>query len=494
MQLNEVERGTKIRFEDLSREYAQKLDREDPLRRFRDEFFIPSKVDLKSKTLPSDFPQSKASNDDPCIYFCGNSLGLQPRLTSQLLQQHLSTWATKGVYGHFKPLDDSPLPTWVQADEVAAEQMAKVVGAMPSEVAVMGTLTGNLHLLMASFYRPECREGGRWKVIMEGKAFPSDHFAVESQIRSHNLEPSTALILINSPSPSHPLLTTSQILSTITQHASTTSLLLLPGIQYYTGQLFDIPTITAHAHSHGLLVGWDLAHAAGNVELQLHDWNVDFAVWCNYKYLNAGPGAIAGMFVHEKHGKVDRGGGEEGYRHRLGGWWGGDKKVRFQMENKFIPIPGAAGYQLSNPSIIDLTSVLSSLTLFTAASLPALRKKSLLLTSYLEQLLSTFPTPHPFTIITPSNPSERGAQLSIRLEPGLLEGVMRVLEEKGVVVDERKPDVVRAAPAPLYNCFEEVWAFVAVLREAVGRALEEREGKEEGVTVCARGGGKESKI
>ncbi|KAH0542189.1 hypothetical protein FGG08_003410 [Glutinoglossum americanum] len=505
MRLHDVERDKPVPLEvdDLSREYAQKLDREDPLGHLKGEFFIPSKADLKSKTLPGTTLNSQppnTTNTDPCIYLCGNSLGLQPRLTSQLIQTHLSTWATKGVHGHFKPLDDSPLPTWVQADEVAAEQMAGIVGALPSEVAVMGTLTGNLHLLMSSFYRPQVGEGGRWRVIMEGKAFPSDHFAVESQIRSHNLDPSNALILINPPSPDNPLLSTSQILATITKHAPQTSLLLLPGIQYYTGQLFDMHTITAHAHSHGILVGWDLAHAVGNVELNLHDWDVDFAVWCSYKYLNAGPGAIAGLFVNERHGRVEEGRGVEGYRHRLGGWWGGDKGVRFRMENEFHPIPGALGYQLSNPSILSLTSLLSSLSLFSRATPVLLRKKSTSLTSYLHHLLTTFfpPPSSTLTIITPSNPAERGAQLSIRLKEGLLEGVMKGLEEEGVVVDERKPDVVRVAPTALYNSFGDVWGFVEVLRGVVGRVAGEVEGwrGREAVVVCGRVGreGKESRI
>ncbi|KAI9764716.1 MAG: Kynureninase (L-kynurenine hydrolase) [Geoglossum simile] len=477
MLTSEARHDKPIQFgDDLSKEYALKLDREDPLSHFREDFVIPTKVDLKSKTLvnTSQDQTSTFPPPEPCIYLCGNSLGLQPRITSHLIQQHLTTWATKGVHGHFRPLSDSPLPTWVQADEVVAKQMSRIVGALPAEVAVMGTLTGNLHLLMASFYRPD--RGGRWKVIMEGKAFPSDHFAVDSQIRSHNLDPSDSLILIDPLSPTNPLLTTSQILKTITLHAPTTSLILLPGIQYYTGQLFDIPTITAHAHSYGIIVGWDLAHAAGNVELSLHDWDVDFAVWCNYKYLNAGPGAIGGLFVHERHGSVVE--GEGGYRPRLGGWWGGDKKVRFKMENEFHPIPGAAGYQISNPSIIDLTSVLSSLTIFTRATPQALRKKSILLTSYLEHLLLTrMPSPHPFKIITPSSPSERGAQLSIRLSPGLLGRVMQELEEAGVAVDERQPDVVRVAPAPLYNSFEDVWEFVRVF----ARALEEAKRAKVGV-------------
>lgn len=316
-------------------------------------------------------------------------------------------------------------------------------------------------------------------------------------------------------STSTPILTTESILSTIDQHASSTALILLPGIQYYTGQYFDIPTITAHAHSKGINIGWDLAHAVGNVELKLHDWDVDFAVWCNYKYINAGPGTIGGLFVHERHGRIDAAedgaGFKGGYRPRLTGWWGGDKSIRFRMDNsmlelldpfrifitgfsnlwtkqtEFVPIPGAQGFQLSNPSIIDLTALYSSLSIFNRATMHALRMKSIRLTAYLEHLLYIDSQPsapsssnlddHPagFTIITPSDPSSRGAQLSIKLSPGLLGNVMKHLEEKGVVVDERKPDVVRVAPAPLYNSFEDVWVFARVFREAIERARIKRE-------------------
>lgn len=297
-------------------------------------------------------------------------------------------------------------------------------------------------------------------------------------------------------------------MTVIDEHASATALILLPGVQYYTGQHLDISTITAHAHSHGIIIGWDLAHAVGNVELHLHDWDVDFAVWCSYKYLNGGPGAIAGLFVHGKHGQVDKtgmGGGKVEYRHRLSGWWGGDKATRFQMGNRmsmilgaalcdvrlgrtlvsgfsekaltiyteFVPIPGAAGFQVGNPSALAICPLLASLEVFGLTSMSAIRKKSIELTSYLEELLrrsdsegATDGTTQLYRIITPANPAERGAQLSILLKPGLLEGVMTDLEDQGVVVDERKPDVIRVAPAPLYNSFRDVWDFVNIFRLA----------------------------
>jgi kynureninase len=284
------------------------------------------------------------------------------------------------------------------------------------------------------------------------------------------------------------------MLETITEHAETTALLLLPGIHYYTGQFLDIPTITSFAQQKGIIVGWDLAHAAGNVPLSLHTWNVDFAAWCSYKYLNAGPGSIAGLFVHERHGQVEPLEGEladgpsssqtsDGvtryeYRHRLSGWWGSSKDTRFQMDNVFLPIPGAAGWQLSNPSVFDCTALLASLSVFNMTSMAALRERSLRQTAYLESLLKNWnldPKLRCYEILTPSNPAERGAQLSVRLEEGLLESVMEVLEEEGVVLDERRPDVIRVAPAPLYNTFFDVWRFMSVFEKALKVAREKKD-------------------
>ncbi|KAL9004965.1 MAG: hypothetical protein Q9188_002246 [Gyalolechia gomerana] len=456
---------------------ALSLDGLDDLQHLRSEFIIPTKNDLKRRTL-SQQGLSNESHEEPCIYLCGNSLGLQPRHTADLITNHLRAWASKGVFGHFKDHEDSRLPAFLEIDDVAAQRMAPIVGASPTEVAIMETLTANLHLMMASFYRPS---RGRYKIILEGKAFPSDHvsspqYAVESQIRHKGLDPEDAMILVEPADPSQATITTSQILSIIDKHASSTALILLPGVQYYTGQYFDIAKITAHAHYHKIAIGWDLAHAVGNVELNLHAWDVDFAVWCSYKYLNCGPGAIAGLFVHERHGQVEESATDHGkvnFRHRLSGWWGGDKATRFQMGNRFVPIPGAAGFQVGNPCALAFCPLIASLELFEKTSMLAIRSKSVMLTNYLEELLHRSESRDVaegrtccFQIITPSNPAERGAQLSIRLKSGLLEWLMVELEEQGVVVDERKPDVVRVAPAPLYNTFSEVWDFVTIFTTA----------------------------
>lgn len=363
-------------------------------------------------------------------------------------------------------------------DDQAARLMAPIVGAQPTEVAVMETLTANLHLMMASFYRPTKE---RYKIMLEGKAFPSDHYAVESQIIHHGLSPEQSMILIEPETPNVPTLTTARILSVIDEHASSTALILLSGVQYYTGQYFDIETITRHAHSRDIIIGWDLAHAVGNVPLYLHAWDVDFAAWCNYKYMNAGPGAIAALFVNERHGLVDRSAmndGKVGFRPRLCGWWGGDKAIRFDMANKFVPIPGAQGYQVGNASSLALSAVIASLEVFGLTNLPELRKKSVALTQFLQDLLlhgvdRSFRDGAPYQIITPLNPDERGAQLSVQLQPGLLPKVMKYLEAAGIVLDERKPDVLRVAPTPLYNSYEDVWEFVRCFKIACGRRTEE---------------------
>lgn len=450
--------------------YAEELDKQDPLRHLRSQFLIPTRADMHGRHLPD---LKKEVADQLSIYLCGNSLGLQPLRTADRVHEHLSAWAKKGVTGHFAE-HGSNLPPFLHVDDVAAEKMAPIVGAARSEVAVMESLTANIHLMMASFYRPT---KDKYKVIIEGKAFPSDHYAVGSQVRHHGFDPREAMVLIEPEDAEEATITTSHILSTIDLHADSTALVLLPGIQYYTGQYLDIPAITAHAHSRDLLIGWDLAHAAGNVELKLHEWEVDFAVWCNYKYLNSGPGSIAGLFVHEKHGYVNVEAikhNENGYRPRFSGWWGGDRASRFEMGDTFVPIPGAAGFQLGNPSALALTTVLASLEVFALTSMSALQEKSRALTGYLADLLlqprPDGTNPRHYRIITPLDPDRRGAQLSIRLGPGLLKGVLKVLEEKGVVVDERQPDVIRVAPAPLYNTFAEVWEFVNIFHAACREA------------------------
>lgn len=278
------------------------------------------------------------------------------------------------------------------------------------------------------------------------------------------------MILLEPIDPARPLLSTQQILDTIDKHKDDLAMILLPGIQFYTGQYFDIKTITAHAHSYGIIVGWDCAHAAGNVELKLHDWDVDFAAWCTYKYLNSGPGAMAGLFVHDRHGSVEERDGSLNYQPRLAGWWGNDKASRFQMTQDFVPRPGAAGFQLSNPSALDLAAVVASLELFNKAGMSKLRQKSLRTTQFLQDLLtakSLVGLNPPYTIITSTNPEERGAQLSVRLNPGLLETVLHELEANGVIIDERKPDVIRVAPAPLYNSFQDVCSFCEVFARAL---------------------------
>ncbi|EED14929.1 kynureninase, putative [Talaromyces stipitatus ATCC 10500] len=445
-----------------TREYAESLDQADTLRSFRDKFIIPSKANLKATKLAK--PGLSA---DESIYFCGNSLGLQPRATSAYIQAQLDTWSSIGVNGHFRDLEDSPLKSWQLLAEQAAGDMALIVGASPEEIAAMGTLTANLHLLLASFYKPT---ESKHKILLDWKAFPSDHYAIESQIAWHGRKPSESMVLIG-PDEGEYIISTEKILSIIDEHASKTALLLLPGIQYYSGQLFDIPTITKHAQARGIIVGWDLAHVYANVDVKLHEWNVDFAAWCTYKYGNAGPGAIGGAFVHERHGTVDYSQGEDKpvFRHRLTGWYGGDRSVRFKMDNKFKPIPGAGGFQVSNPSAIDLAALCSSLSVFNETSIAQLRAKSLRLTHYLEYLLlaGTTDETRKFRIITPSDPNARGAQLSLLLNPGLLDKVAQRLEDAGIICDKRQPDVVRVAPAPLYNTFTEVWTFVNELKTAI---------------------------
>ncbi|ESZ91547.1 kynureninase [Sclerotinia borealis F-4128] len=454
-----------------SREYAVSQDVQDPLRQIRNEFLIPSRADLQARTLSS-LESRISSPGDPCVYLCGNSLGIQPRITSTRIEQYLKTWATQGVFGHFKPLSDSPLPTWLHVDSSASENIAPIVGAHPSEVNVMQTLTANLHLLMSAFYKPDIN--GRHKIILESKAFPSDHYAVESQIRHHNLSPAASMITLESHSIAEPTLSTDCILKAIDIHAKDTALLILPGIQFYTGQLFDIPLITRRARDHGIFVIWDLAHAVGNVPLYLHDWDVDAAAWCTYKYLNSGPGCIGGMFINDRNTRVpdsaqDTDAGT-GFVNRLSGWWGNDKNTRFAMGNDFMPIAGAAGFQLSNPSVLDITSLNASLEIFKlAGGMEVLRAKSVKITAYLEDLLLGTATyeKERFSIITPRDREQRGAQLSLQLADGLLDVVMKELELRGVVVDERRPNVIRVAPAPLYNNFEDVWKFVMAFEEAM---------------------------
>ncbi|KAK2068101.1 hypothetical protein P8C59_002765 [Phyllachora maydis] len=470
-----------------SLEFARSLDAQDKLGHLRDQFILPTKGSLKKTALDGSIPGGGANLDaahkaaadhdpsSPAIYLVGNSLGAQPKLVRSYLAAHLETWASIGVGGHFTDLDNSPLANWQDLAAACAAKSAPLVGASPDEVVMMNTLTANLHFMMASFYRPTAR---RHKIMLEWKPFPSDWYAIQSQVAWHGRDPDASMVELQPPDPSAPeYVPTAAVLAAIDAHADETALLLLPGIQYYSGQLFDMQAITAHAHARGIpAVGWDLAHAAGNVPLRLHEWDVDFAVWCTYKYLNAGPGTIAGAFVHARHGGV----GAEGpgrFRPRLAGWYGGDKASRFEMARTFRPTPGAAGFQLSNPSGADLAGLAAALDVFAMTTVEDLRSKALVLTAYAEALLDGLlragagraaDGTAAFRLITPRNPLERGAQLSVRLREGrLLERVGAALKKEGVVCDTRKPDVLRVAPVPMYCTFEDVCRFVHLFGAAL---------------------------
>ena len=400
--------------------FAQRLDERDPLRRFRERFEIPV-----------------GPGGEPVIYFNGNSLGLMPASVRSALAQELDDWSRLAVDAHFR----AKTP-WYAYHEVFRESGARLVGAVPGEVVMMNGLTVNLHLMMETFHRPA---GERRKILIEDGAFPSDAYAVESRVKARGLDPADAIVRV-APRDGETLLRTEDVVATIEREAGTLALVLLPGVQYYTGQLLDISAITAAAHDAGAIAGWDLAHAAGNVPLSLHDWDVDFAVWCSYKYLNAGPGAVAGCFVHERHGK-------DLSLPRLAGWWGNDPDTRFRMDEArtFTPRAGADGWQLSNPPILAMAPLRESLAIFDEAGMEPLRRKSIVLTAYLEWLLARAASPR-FDVITPQDSEQRGCQLSLRARHGL-----SALDGGEIVVDRRPPDVIRVAPVPLYNTFHEVW-------------------------------------
>lgn len=412
--------------------FAHELDRADPLAAYRGEFCLPLRPD-----------------GQPAIYFCGNSLGLQPIATRVAVEQELEDWARLAVDGHFRARHP-----WYPYHELLREPGARLVGALPHEVVFMNSLTVNLHLLMVSFYRPTPQ---RFKILIEDCAFPSDRYAAQTQARRHGFDPAAAL-LVARPRPGEPTLRTEDLLALIEHEGPHIALVLLGGVNYFTGQVFDMPAVTRVARQQGAVVGLDLAHAAGNVELRLHDWDVDFAAWCTYKYLNSGPGAVAGAFVHERWAR-DAG------LPRLGGWWGNDPQTRFRMhlEPEFVPIPSADGWQVSNPPILALAPVRVSLDVFDRAGMGALRQKSLRLTGYLRALIERLGGgSRRFEIITPREPAQRGAQLSILVHerPRALH---EALDAAGVVCDFREPNVVRVAPAPLYNTFHEAWRFAQLL-------------------------------
>jgi len=411
-----------------TRDFARAQDAQDQLRPFREQFIFPKHSHGEGFT-------------ENVLYFCGNSLGLQPKTIRQALLAELDQWATHGVEGHFR----GELP-WMYYHKFLTPQTARLVGALPHEVVVMNTLTVNLHLAMVSFYRPTPQ---RHKIIMEAGAFPSDQYAVESQVRWHGFEPDEAIIEV-APRPGDDTLRTEDIVQIIEQHGDSTALVMFGGVNYYTGQFYDLEKIAAAAHRVGANVGFDLAHTAGNLPLQLHDWNADFAVWCSYKYLNSGPGGPAGLFVHERHGSNPA-------LPRFAGWWGHDEGERFQMKKGFKPMRGAEGWQLSNAQIFSFAAHKASLDIFHAAGIENLREKSLRLTGFLEFVLNEVNRDkNLFRIITPTSPAERGCQLSL-LTDERGKALFDYLTENGAVADWREPNVIRFAPVPLYNSFEDVW-------------------------------------
>lgn len=418
---------------DPSEDFARQLDADDPLAVWRGRFHIP-----------------KQPGGDDAIYFCGNSLGLQPNSIAPAVEEELEDWARLAVDAHFEGRHP-----WYPYHEAFRDSGARLVGGLPGEVVYMNGLTVNLHLMMVSFYRPT-RE--RHKVLMEDCAFPSDTYAVKTQIAFHGFEPASSL-LIARPRPGEPTIRTEDIEALLEEQGDRIALVMMGGVNYFTGQLFDMERIAAKARRKGCIVGFDLAHAAGNVPLRLHDWGVDFAVWCTYKYLNCGPGSVAGCFIQEKHG-------QNAGLPRLGGWWGNDPAQRFKMHllPDFLPREGADGWQLSNPPILSMAALRASLAMFDEVGMEALRAKSLRLTGYLEFLIDRLPDKR-FEAITPRNPAERGCQLSLRVKERP-EPLFSRLKEGGVVCDIRRPDVIRAAPVPFYNTFHEVWRFASLLRGA----------------------------
>ena len=418
-----------------TREFALQSDANDQLKEFRSKFFLP---------------QHEGSD---AVYFTGNSLGLQPKSVSKYIQQELDDWARLGVEGHFHAKNP-----WMPYHEIFPQQLSKIVGCKPVEVVVMNQLTVNLHLLMVSFYRPTKT---RYKIICEARAFPSDQYAFESQARFHGFDPYEAVIEV-APRENENLIRHEDIISTIKQHGESVALVCFGGVNYYNGQFFDIASITKAAHEVGAIAGFDLAHAAGNVELKLHDWNVDFACWCSYKYLNSGPGGVAGAFIHERHVK-------DKSLPRFAGWWGYEKETRFQMEKGFKPIPTAEGWQLSNAPVLSMAAHKASLDIFEEAGMERLHEKRRQLAAYLHFILSEINnrTGSVINVITPVEEDRRGCQVSM-LVPVRGRKLFDALTKKGVVADWREPDVIRIAPVPLYNSFEDVWKFGQVLSSELG--------------------------
>ena len=415
----------------ISDAFAQARDAADPLRGFRDEFFIPQ------------------HDGKPQAYFVGNSLGLQPKGARAHVEEVLDKWATEAVEGHF-----TGSAQWMPYHELVRDQLARVVGAQPSEVVAMNSLTANLHLMLVSFYQPTIE---RTAILVEAGSFPSDRYAVESQLKYRGLPPQHTLIEVEPDQPDGTF-SMQAIERAINENGKRLALVLWPGVQYRTGQAFDLKEIARLGHAAGAIVGFDLAHAVGNLPLQLHDSGADFAVWCHYKYMNSGPGAVAGCFVHERHARTQR--------PRFAGWWGNNKGERFKMEPVFDPTPGADGWQLSNPPILGLAPLRASLDQYERATMPALRAKSESLTGYLEQLIDA-DLRDVLQVVTPRDAAQRGCQLSIRVIGGRERGrdLFDFLATRGVLGDWREPDVIRISPVPLYNTHADVLRFARTVRE-----------------------------
>jgi kynureninase len=416
------------------RSYAETLDAADPLRAFRARFAIP-----------------RTEDNDEVVYLCGNSLGLMPHTAVRYVNEELDTWKNVAVDGHF-----AGKRPWYAYHEQFTELAAHVVGADAGEVVIMNSLTVNLHLMMVSFYRPTTT---RYRILIEENAFPSDRYAVESQARYHGRDPDDA-ILVMRPRAGEDLLRSEDIEALLASDAGKTiALVLMGGVNFYTGQAYDLERIARATRQAGAVCGFDLAHAAGNVPMKLHDWDVDFACFCTYKYLNAGPGSVAGCFVHARHG-------DDKALPRFAGWWGNDPQTRFKMDDRFAPQRGAAGWQLSNAPIFSMASLLASLEIFEEAGIVRLREKAMLQTTYLLRLVDEIGD-GAFRVITPREPRDRGCQISLRA-PGDAKRLRDLLQARGVVSDFRPPDVVRVAPVPLYNSYVDVWRFAQVLKESVG--------------------------
>ncbi|ESU21579.1 kynureninase [Flavobacterium cauense R2A-7] len=418
-----------------TREFAQQLDAKDELRNYRDEFFFP-KV-----------------NGKEVIYFTGNSLGLQSKRTKTYVDEVMTDWANLAVEGHFY----SEKPWWDYHERFAAP-LSVIVGAKPCEITVMNTLTVNLHLMMVSFYRPTAK---KYKIICEEKAFPSDQYMFQSQVKFHGLDPKDAIVEIKRREGEHNI-RLEDVLAKIEEVGDALALVLIGGVNYYTGQVFDMKTITAAGHKQGAYVGWDLAHAAGNIELKLHDWDVDFAVWCSYKYMNSGPGNASGCFIHEKHhNNADL--------PRFAGWYGHNKERRFKMEPDFDPVHGADGWQISNLPILSLAPYLASVEMFSEIGMEKIIAKRNLITAYLEFILHEVDKEiegTEFEVITPSSQEERGCQLSVFLH-GQGRDLFDYLMKNGVITDWREPNVIRLAPAPLYCSFEDMYEFGQILKKGI---------------------------